>query len=54
MVEPAACVNWGDAVEGGDEGGFERLAGARLGSQQDALKLGPAGFDMYGPAAIRK
>ena len=19
MVEPAACVNWGDAVEGGDE-----------------------------------
>ena len=54
MVEPAACVSWGDAVEGEDEGGFERLAGARLGGAQDALKLGPAGFDMYGPAAIRK
>ena len=45
MVEPAACVGRGDAVEGGGEGSFERVGGARLDSAQDALELGPAGFD---------
>src|ERR1044071_4490770 len=45
MVEPAACVGGGDAVEGGGEDGFERLLGARLGGPQEALELGPAGLD---------
>src|SRR4029078_2079612 len=44
MVEPPACVSGGDAVEGGGEGGFERLAGARLGGPRGAFELGPAGF----------
>jgi hypothetical protein len=29
----------------GRESGFERVAGARLGSPEGALELGPAGFD---------
>src|SRR6476619_4005936 len=45
MVEPAACVGGGDAVEGGGESGFEHVGGARFSSAQGALELGPAGFD---------
>ena len=45
MVEPAACVGGGDAVEGGGESGFEHVGGARFSSAQGALGLGPAGFD---------
>src|SRR3954470_19324620 len=45
MVEPGAPVGRGDAVEGGGEGSFERVGGTRLDSAQDALELGPAGFD---------
>src|SRR3954447_22764081 len=45
MVEPAACVGGGDAVEGGGEGGFERFGRARLGGPQRAVGFGPAGFN---------
>jgi len=45
MVEPAVGVGGGDAVEGGREGDFEYVGGARLGGPQCALELGPAGFD---------
>ena len=45
MVEPAARVGGGDAVEGGKESGFERVAGARRGGPQRIFELGPAGFD---------
>jgi hypothetical protein len=45
IVEPAACIGGGDAVEGGREGGFERLGGTRLGGPQGTLELGPAAFD---------
>src|SRR5215218_3750468 len=45
MVEPASCVGGGDAVEGRREGGFKRIAGARLDGPQGTLELGPGGFD---------
>src|SRR5215204_2025168 len=40
IVEPAASVGGGDAVEGGRESGF---GCARLGGPQGTLRLGPAG-----------
>src|SRR6187549_669491 len=45
MVEPAARVGGGDAVEGRRESGFERFGCAGLGGPQGILRLGPAGLD---------
>src|SRR3954454_12065020 len=45
MVEPAASVGGGDAVEGRRESGFGGFEWARLGGAEGTLRLGPAGFD---------